>query len=186
VQRFRERVASLPLGVYFAVATIIYGGGQYLQAGLGDPRNFSTGSLLVSLISGLVFGGLMTLVVSRIRRRNGGRDNIIAISRSLKTGEVPAGVDTAQWMSVLAYQRRQAMWTRWASPLVFGLFTLLGVYLVITDDKPLDWIFVVVFVAIGALSTVFTARLIPRIDALEAKLRDPHRLSSETSGDLHP
>ncbi|CAN5330387.1 hypothetical protein BH09ACT1_BH09ACT1_20280 [soil metagenome] len=176
----------MPLGVYFVVATIIYGGGEYLQAGLSDSHDFSTRSLLVSLISGLVFGGLMTLIVSRIRRRNGGRNNVIAINRSLKTGEVPAGVDTAQWISVLAYQRRQATWTRWASPVVFGLFTLLGVYLVVTDDKLLDWFFVVVFVAIGVYSTVFTARLIPRIDALEAKLRSPGRLSSETSGDLHP
>lgn len=168
---FRTRLQSSSLGVLFVVFTAFYFIGTYGFALLDHDSRLTLRDALIRLATAAVFGGVMTAVSARQRRRSGGIENITKINRSLKTGIVPEDAEPAIWIPVLQRRLRQNRQARWMNPLVFGLFTLLGVYLLTQEPgQVIPWIITVFFVAAGVLTVVLVPRTIRRINALLAQL----------------
>lgn len=168
---FRARLQSSSLGVLFVVFTVLYFIGTYGFALLDHDSRLTLREALIRLATAAVFGGVMTAVSARQRRRSGGIENITKIHRSLTTGIVPEDAEPAIWIPVLQRRRRQNRQARWLNPLGFGLFTLLGVYLLTQEPgDPVVWILPAFFLAAGILTVVLVPRTIRRIDALLAQL----------------
>lgn len=168
---FRPRLQSSSLGVLFAFLTVLYFIGTYGFSLLAHDARLTVQDALIRLVSAAVFGGLMTAVSARQRRRSGGAENVTRINRALKTGVVPEDAEPSIWVSTLERRRRQNRQARWLNPLVFGLFTLLGVYLFAQEPgDPVAWIFLALFLAMTIVSVVLVPRTLRRIEALLAQL----------------
>lgn len=159
------------LGVVFA-----WFAGTWFVLTFGSALLFGTERLVVAVviarvIGALVFAGAMTAIVAYRRRKLGGTGMTVAITRAIREGRAPSGADPDEWVPPLRDQRRATARSRWLSPVVFGLFAVLGIVLVAVDRYDvLGWIAVVAFVAIGIIVALQATRTLRRIDAVLVQL----------------
>lgn len=171
MKEFRAHIQTAPLGVLFAWFTGVYFIGTYGFALLDGTGRLTLVTALIRFVTAALFGGAMTAVVARQRRRDGGVETTAQITTALKTGSVPKGADASLWVPALEGRRRQNERAQWMNPIVFGVFTALSVWLAVQDPTAVvPWIFVAFFVAIAVFSIVAAKRLVRKIDALLAQV----------------
>lgn len=177
---FRSRLQGASLGVMFAWFAGFYFVGTYSIALLDGSSRLNLTDALIRVFAAAIFGGLMTGFVAWQRRRSGGVGTLLEINRALKAGSVPEDAEPSIWLPALQLRRRQNERARWLNPVVFGLFTLLGVWLI--TQKPTDiipWVICAFFIAMGIFSVLQVPRTVTKIDTLLAQLQT-HQPTSRT------
>ncbi|MEN2742048.1 hypothetical protein ABCS02_30060 [Microbacterium sp. X-17] len=129
-------------------------------------------SAAVAVIGAVVFGVLFALFAARQRRAAGGVSKAQAVTDAIKAGRAPADAPAEEWRPLLERRRRQARLVRWLGPLVFGVFSALAVYLIVTDPTRLvlDVVFLVVFLGIAIWYPIGARRQLAGIDRVERNL----------------
>ncbi|BDZ49591.1 hypothetical protein GCM10025867_18320 [Frondihabitans sucicola] len=167
MKAFRAYLQGAPLGVLFAWFTGFYFLGTYGFALLDGTSKLNLVSALIRVVGAGIFGGIMTALVARQRRRDGGRRTSVQITTALKTGAVPEDAEPSIWLPALEARRKQNERAHWVNPIVFGLFTLLGIWLITQDPTGfIPWIVTAFFIAVAILSLVQARRAVTKIEAL--------------------
>jgi hypothetical protein len=125
-------------------------------------------SLVAAPFEALLFGGFMGLFLARARRALGGVDTANELTRAIKGGRVPEGVDTIGWVAALNWRKRQSKTTLWLGPVFFGVLALLDVWLALS--APIWWLLVVVFVVFAVYTPLASARDLRRIETVHPQL----------------
>jgi len=162
--RIQQRLRTAPLWTYFIYFALIYGAFQLIR---GKP--------LEALISGLLYGAVMTVVMlftrKRDRRATGGRPltDVARLEQSLaKQGSLPTDFgDRVALQSLIARKRRQNRFGTIFAPIVFGCMTILAVVIGVTSGS---WWYLPVFVAFDVLSVWAPIRARRRLDEKESSL----------------
>ena len=138
-----------------------------------------------SIVGGIAFASVMTVVTSRRRKRDasaaGGTASLSAVrqmDRAIETGQVPADPSERAALRGLVERRlTQSRFTLWFGSVVFGLFTLLGLTLLITTHSVSSVIETVVFVFFLVWGPVAARRQRAKAEAVRRML-DGQELSS--------
>ncbi len=130
------------------------------------------GLFVGSLVGGLFYGLFSALFLHLRQRRNGGRTLSGEIEKAIKARAVPEEAAPEEWLPLLERKRRSEHRMLWVGPLEFGLFTVLGVYLMVTEPMvPFWWFGTALFIAFGVAIPIWTRRRGSRIDALIVELK---------------
>lgn len=145
-------------------------------------------SAAVAVIGAVVFGALFALFTARRRRAAGGVSKAQAVTDAIKAGRAPADASAEEWRPLLERRRRQARLVRWLGPLVFGIFSALAVYLIVTDRTRLvlDVVFLVVFLGIAIWYPIGASRQLAGIDRVERQLGKAPDTGGPVGADTHP
>jgi hypothetical protein len=154
-------------GVYFGVAF-----GAFTQVG-GQSFN-----LVVIAIGGAVFGLLMAAATLWGRRKAGGQGRIVEINTAIDSGELPGVIDPSAWLGLLDLRLVNLRRTRVTTPIVFGIIVASELLVALTGTRiNYSLLVLTVLVALAAVgSIVGNRRRIPKIEALEQKIRDAYNL----------
>jgi len=172
VRNFRSRLQAAPLGVMFAWFAGSYFVLTYAIALLDSSARLTLFDALIRLVGASFFGGVMTALVAWQRRRSGGAGTLVQINKAIKTGIVPEDAEPAIWVPALETRRRQNERARWLNPAIFGLFTILGIWLI--TQEPTDvvlWALIAFFIAIAIFSVIQVPKTVKKIDVILAQLR---------------
>jgi hypothetical protein len=133
----------------------------------------ATWRLLVgALVGGLSFGFVMMASVRWMQKRNGGPTTAAAIEKAVRTRAVPMEADPVAWLPLVERKRRSESRLTWLGPVEFGLFTVLGVYLVMTDPGVWIWWICLLLFAVAAIALpLWSLRRRPKIDWLIRELQ---------------
>lgn len=104
-------------------------------------EGIDTGETIFRMIVGVFLGCLMIWMVFRQRAKEQllppASPTESNISAAMSTGHVPEGALAGDWVPQLQKTLRQERPMVWAGPLLFGLFTALGAFLMLEDpDHP--------------------------------------------------
>ena len=168
----RTRLQSAPPAVLFVVLAVLWGVGTWGLGFLSGSSSFTLGSLVGRAIGAVLFGGVMTAFFVWRRSRAGGIQTASAINLAIKTGTLPAEADAHAWLPLLRARERSLLLARWLNPLVFALFTALGVFLVVAVPRSaiVGWLWIVLFIVFAVFSTVTANRQLPKVRALVNQL----------------
>ncbi|MBT2501764.1 hypothetical protein [Curtobacterium sp. ISL-83] len=153
-----DRLRRLPLPALLPIVFVVVGGLYFLLGLLGNPSRIDVlarllGSLFYALVMTVFFG----VMIAIRRRKAGGADAVTAMQRTIRTGDVPAAVDTPTWLRELERYQVRYRRNRWALPVMFGIFAVLCVLLAFSLS-PIWWLFLVLFAALGAYAVWETRR----------------------------
>ena len=93
------------------------------------------------------------------------------ITRALSTGQLPEGASAEEWVPELSRIIRQERYMVWIGPLMFGLFTAIGVFLIF-DRPEHPWFGVfctITFLGMAVWFPIWVRRRRPRIQHLIAQ-----------------
>jgi hypothetical protein len=130
----------------------------------------------VAVLGGMFFGLFMTgwIAVQRRRDRASSKvdiDGVADLDRAIRKGTVPVDPELRPAMAGLVERRRrQFAWARIFCPIVFGLFVLLGVFLVVVEGPWPYLLYVVLFAGLGVLGVVTAIMQLRRLDRMTALL----------------
>jgi hypothetical protein len=128
-------------------------------------------TVLVDAAGGIVFASILTVVVGLRRRRLGGADASVDYLRAVRSGSLPADVDTSRWGPELDRSARAAVRQRWfiriGSLLPFGL-GLWGT--TEADARTLGVLLAALAVAAVVVGEVSSRRLLARVARLRAAI----------------
>lgn len=172
-----DRFRRLPLPALLPIVFVVVGGLYFALGLLTDPRHLNVGArLLGALFYAVGMTVVLGITLARRRRKAGGAGAVTAMQRTTRTGVVPADVDTVRWTSELERYRVRYRRNRWAVPILVGLFIVLTICLALTIG-PVWWLFLVLFVGLGAYSLWETRRALRNLDrALDELQRRPMSL----------
>jgi len=166
-----DRIRRLPLPALLPIMFVVVGGAYFA---IGFVTGHAGESIADRLVSALIYAAVLTIgfgVLIAVRRRKaGGADELSRMQRAFKAGTVPPAVDPAVWIPMFEKWRRQYRRNRWFGPVVFGLFTALGVWLAVTE-RPVWWLYVALFLGLVVWSVLATPRALRKIDAMLEDLR---------------
>ena len=168
----RDRLSDAPMIVVALVMAILFGGiNLLLNVAIGLTR-LNWAAVIGAVIGGLVFGSLMSLIIRFQRRRSGGVATARLVSVAIKVGKLPETASAEEWGPLLDRRRRQAKFYRWVGPVEFGLFALLGVYVLFADSaRAALWgLEIVLFVAAVIAYPIWANRQLAKIETLENQL----------------
>lgn len=111
------------------VMAILFGGINLLLNVVSGQTRLNVAAVIGAVVGGLVYGSLMSLFIRFQRRRSGGAVMARLVTNAIKAGKLPETPTAEEWGPLLDRRRRQARFYRWVGPVEFGLFALLGVYL---------------------------------------------------------
>lgn len=172
---------TLPLWALVPVLFVLTGGAffalQLLLSPEGSVLGWGIGSLFYAAAMSASFG----LLIARARRRAGGSEELERMRRAYRTGDVPLDADLPTWSAEAERQERLLRRNRWSGPLVFGLFTLLGIWLALTES-PFWWAFVAFFIGLGVVGAATTPRGLRKIEGMREQLRR----RGQTQGAVEP
>lgn len=103
----------------FAASGVLFGAGMGVVAYFTFGRHQPLPSVIGGLAAGLVFGGAMTIFVVGFWRNNGGRALQVAVTRAVRTGNVPADADADSWLPVLSARLVDVQRWRNVYPILF-------------------------------------------------------------------
>ena len=130
-------------------------------------------SIVTGLLSGLVFGSIMTLFIARSWRQAGGPVGPTVLGHALRTRKLPADADPTEWSSLLA---RQDMAIGRYSLYVAFLVIIAAAYLVLALTGalpglgPVAWVGVVLFAAVAIYGPFEARSRRARVRALREQL----------------
>ena len=143
-------VLRLPLPLYFVLLFLVW---TLVRIGLLAGA-LSTLQIVIDVVGGLLFAGVLTALLAHRRRRVGGATQYADLLQAVKTGRVPEGADTASWRPTLERDQRSLRVTRWLGPVIMLVAAAAGVYLAVGstgDERLLGVVFAVVFLAFGVV-----------------------------------
>jgi hypothetical protein len=171
VKNFQERLQAASLWILFAWFAGAYFLATYGIGLLDKSARLDPSDALIRVGGSVLFGGVMTALTAWQRRRNGGLHTLVRMNKAIKSGTVPEDAEPSLWVPALQRRRRQNEQVRWFSPIVFGLFTILGIWLITQEpDNVIAWIITVLFVAIAIYSVVQSRMMVAKIDVVLAYL----------------
>lgn len=158
-------VVGILTGLFFGVGTFA------VNVSIGIQR-LSWASVVAAVIGGVLFGAVMALLVARQRRKSGGTSMAQTVTNAVKKGEIPQGASAGEWKPLLERRRRQARLLRWLGPLEFGLFSLLALYLIVSDStRVVFWVAALVFfLSLAVWYPINSRRQLRSIERLERQL----------------
>lgn len=168
----RERLNDAPIIVVALVMAILFGGLSLVGNVATGVTRLNWAAVIGAAVGGLIFGALMSLIIRYQRRRNGGVSMARAVTNAIKSGELPADARPSEWGPLLERRRRQVRLYRWVGPVEFGLFALLGVYLLFAEPGgDVIWgVEILIFLGFLIAYPISAHRQLPRIEALEKQL----------------
>jgi hypothetical protein len=168
----RDRLNGAPLVVVALVEAILFGGFSLLVNIATGLARLNSAAVIGAAASGLIFGIFMSVFIRFQRSRSGGAVMARSVTNAIKSGKLPETATAEEWGPLLDRRRRQARLYRWVGPVEFGLFALLGVYLLFSDPtRALLWGFeILLFVAAVAAYPIWANRQVSKIDALRNQL----------------
>jgi MFS family permease len=134
---FQSLLRRAPLWVIFLVVAVLW---TALMLGIRWLRGqeISPETVVINAVFGLAFAGFLILLGrwmnARGRRKPPGAPTGTNISQGMTTGRPPEHASADEWVPELRKIIRQERRWAWVGSLAFGLFAILGVFLVI--DKP--------------------------------------------------
>ena len=168
---WRGLVRRTPLWVLVLVFAIAWAGVQ-LGMRLLQGKEVATEDVGMYGFFGVVNGILMLVVTRWVLRRERklppGSPTATNIKKAIATGRLPEYASAGQWEPELDKIIRQERHMTWIGPLLFGLFTVMCVFLVF-DDPEHPWFGVVcgvVFLGLGVWFPLWVRLRRPRIQAL--------------------
>ncbi|MBP2458632.1 hypothetical protein ABID70_001193 [Clavibacter michiganensis] len=167
----QERLERASLGIVFLFLTVAYFVLRTIIDLVVTGDGLSVAGVIGRLIGSVIFGGVMVAVVAFQRRRNGGASSSADITAAIKTGQVPLAADPAVWIPALDWRRGQFRRSLWLTPLVFAVFTAMGVAILVLDPaSPVGWFVIVAFVGLGIGVVVQARRTLPRVEGMLGQL----------------
>jgi hypothetical protein len=139
-------------------------------------------STVAAIIVGALFGASMSIATVRSRRRSGGQGKNIQLNAAIQSGNLPDVIDPTTWLAELDQRLVNLRRSQVSLPVIFGIVFVseLGVGLIGPQPN-------LVFLALAALVAVAAAALIvgirrgiPKIEALELKIREAYNLPDST------
>jgi hypothetical protein len=164
-------VRRTPLWILVLVFAIAWAA---LQLGMRLLRGKEVAAEDVAIygVFGVVTGILMLVVarwvLKRERKLPPGSPTATNIKRAIATGELPEHASAKAWVPELNKIIRQERHMMWAGPLIFGLFTVMGIFLVFGDPEH-PWFGVLgtaLFLGIAIWYPFWIPRRRPKIQAL--------------------
>lgn len=148
-------------------------------------QRVSWASVFGAAVAAVLFGVAMGFFVHRQRRSAGEPGLARAVTDAIKNGCLPANAPVGEWEAALERRRRQAKRYGWLGPVEFGLFSLLAVYLIVTDRPPVVfWVAsLLFFLALTIWYPIHYVRQVRRIDKLERQLPQPPSGAPRTTTD---
>ncbi|MGI5167080.1 hypothetical protein ACQEU3_22295 [Spirillospora sp. CA-253888] len=173
----RDRVATAPPWAYFLGTAVLSALSWCLITALLQPDLAFAALLATGAVFGVLFGGVMTVMVVLMRRREKAgighltRDQLIELTRALRTGEPAAdpGLDAAT-LTQAQHRREQLRTARRRNPWLYGAFAALSVLNAVLNGSPGWYLLVALFLVLLVLTFVATPRALARLDALEAAI----------------
>jgi hypothetical protein len=177
VKNLRALVREAHPVVLFIYFTVLWGVLTWALGFTTGTSSFTVLSIGTRAIAAILFGGFMTAYFVWQRRRSGGRTLAIAVNQSVKSGTLPADAAAETWVPLLRRKEREFRMTRLVIPIVFGLFAVLGVYLIASDSRSVivGALCVVVCVGLGTFSVVAANRDLPKVRALIDQFSQPRQ-----------
>ncbi|MFI6518459.1 hypothetical protein ACIBF1_23085 [Spirillospora sp. NPDC050679] len=173
----RDRIATAPPWAYFLGTAVLSALGWVLLTALLQ-RDLAFGALVATGAAfGVLFGGVMTVVLVLTRRREQARIGHLSraqltdVTRALRTGEPAAdpGLDAAT-LAQARHRRDQLGIAARRNPWIYGLLAALSTLNAVLHDAPGWYLLVALFLALIVLTFVSTPRALSRLDALEAAI----------------
>jgi hypothetical protein len=173
----RDRFSNAPMIVVAFVMAILFSGISLLLNVATGVTRLKWAAVIGAVIGGLVYGSLMSLFIRFQRRRSGGVATARLVTVAIKAGKLPETATAEEWGPLLDRHRRQARFYRWVGPVEFGLFALLGLYLLFSDSAraPLWGSEMLLFIAAVVAYPIWATRQLGKIKTLE------HQLSQRTA-----
>jgi hypothetical protein len=173
VKGLQERLERASLGTVFAWTSLLFFVVRTVTDAFTARELLEPLQLVIRLLSAAIFGGIMTFVVSRQRRRSGGASTFADISHAIKAGRVPLDADPAVWIPALEWRRGQFRRSLFLTPVFLGVIAVLGVVAFVLDpSSPVGLIAALVLVGLLVGVTIQARRTLPRIDDLLRQLRE--------------
>lgn len=170
---------TLPLWALVAVLFVLTGGLFFVLQLLLSPEGSVLGWGIASLFYAAGMSAVFGFVIARARHRAGGPEQLERMRRAYQTGDIPPDADLSTWSADAERQERLLRRNRWFGPLVFGLFTLLGIWLALTDS-PFWWAMVALFVGFGVVGVATTPRSLRKVARVQEELRRRERTQDAT------
>jgi hypothetical protein len=166
-----DRFRSLPLWALLPIVFVLV---AVIDIGFSAMTPDDHQRFAAHLVSGLIYAAVMTafvgIMISVRRRRAGGAANLTEMQHALRSGELPQDADARTWLPEFERWERQFRRNRWTAPIVFGLATLLAVWLA-TQNGPAWLLFGVLFVGVTVWSVLSSNRYLGRLHRMIAELR---------------
>jgi len=163
---WRDRLRAAPLWVLFIYYAVAFGALGLILPG-GSARTVSA-----AIVTGLLFGGLMTAMSAVWRRRDRARagnhpgTERAVLERALRTGELPAdpALDSSL-IGLIRRRREQLAWASKAGPVIFGFFAVVSGLVALS--RPIFIVYAIGFAAFIYLGRRSAKRSEQRFAALE-------------------
>ena len=160
--------------VYGVLFGVIFG----LVASVGG---FPT-SLIADVVGGALFGAAMSALTLRARRQSGGQGRDVQLNTAIRSGELPELIDPTTWLTDLDKRLVNLRRSQVTIPVVFSILVVSEVLIGLNGPR-LNYAFLALAAAVALLavvSIVSTRRRIPKIEALELKIREAYDLPDAT------
>lgn len=140
--------------------------------------------VLIVVIAGAAFGGLMVLSTARSHRAIGGAEMTGLVQRALRMRALPYAADEARWRPALTHFEQRFRRNRWLLPTEFGLAALVVLYGSLFSPNPSVSAgpVAVLLVGIGLATSIYSGGMRARTALLLRELDDqPQNPSDRTS-----
>jgi hypothetical protein len=161
-------------GIFFGVILGL------VMSGAGNPP-----SLIADVIGGALFGATVSALTLRARRQSGGQGRDVQLNTAIQSGELPELIDPTTWLTDLDKRLVNLRRSRVTIPVAFGILVVSEVLIGLNGPRP-NYAFLALAAAVALLavaSIVSTRRRIPKIEALELKIREAYDLPGPTSAE---
>lgn len=168
-----DRLPAPALFVIVAVPLVVVGVGLRALDHRSDLL-----SLVLRGVLAVVLAAISTTRILAARKTFGGAEGLAALRSAIRTGDVPAGADTATWAPELRRRERALSRSRWLVPVLFGALAVFAVWAVVAlpgTKAYIGWFVLVMAVGVGTWATVQGARLRPRVRRLLTRLEEDGR-----------
>ncbi|RKR76057.1 hypothetical protein [Frondihabitans australicus] len=172
MNRYYRWLDHLPLPAFFGFVFVFFTGVRLILAA-ADRDRFTASLVVIEVVGGLIFAGILTALVAWRRRRAGGRSTFADMNQALRTGRLPEDAEPSVWAPELERRRRSVVASRIWGPIFFGIVGVLGVAALVSGQGVVLSLLLIAL-CVGFIVFTFVAghRSLVKIDSLKRQL-DP-------------
>jgi hypothetical protein len=160
--------------IWFFIDGVLFGVGM----GVLMPTVGVKFGVAAAVVAGILFGAVMSAATLRGGRRSAGQAMTIQLNAAIRSGDLPDPIEPMTWLTDLDQRLAALRRSQVSLPVLFGLVFLSQVGLSLIGHSP-NFVFLVLALLLafaGTALTVSIRRAIPKIEALEQKIRAAYNL----------